>query len=379
MPTSSTTRRNRTTGAPISKLELNRALLARQLLLKRADLSAIDALRRLAGMQAQSPYAPYYGLWTRLENFEPSNLAGSIERREAVRIALMRSTVHLVASEDALAWRPLVQPVLERMHKSVYGRHLDGIDRTELVDKGRAQLDAEPMTFDQLGKRLLESWPGRNPAALAMELRTHAALVQVPPRGIWGKGGVAAHATVEHWLVRSVDKEPNLAAMIQRYLAAFGPASVLDVQTWSGLTRLASTLDAMRHELAVFVDDNGRELFDLPEAPRPPGATPAPIRYLAEYDNTILSYADTTRIVSVEHRKRLMTNNGIVHGTFLVDGFVRGSWKIKREKGRATLVVTPFAPLSSDDRKALEAEGARLLQFAAAGQSHECRFEPDSR
>jgi hypothetical protein len=355
------------TGTPITTRELNRALLARQMLLERAETPAIEAIRRLAGIQAQSPYAPYYGLWSRIEHFAPADLANAIEQREAVRIALMRSTVHLVASEDALAWRPLVQPVIERMHWSAYGRYLDGVDRAELADAGRKLVDREPLTFDQLGKRLAEQWPDRNPAALAMEIRSASALVQVPPRGIWGKGGVAAHTTAETWLGRPLDDHPEIAAMIWRYLTAFGPASVKDIQTWCGLTRLAPVVESMRSDLETFIDENGRELYDLPDAPRPPAETPAPLRFLAEYDNTILSYADTSRVISPEHRKRLMTNNGIVNGTFLVDGFVRGAWKIKRAKGVATLSVTPFAPLTISDRQAIEAEGAQLLGFAASG------------
>lgn len=360
-------KRTSATGKPISTRELNRALLARQMLLERADLPAIEAIRRLAGIQAQSPYAPYYGLLSRLEDFAPSDLAGAIERREAVRLALMRSTVHLVASEDALAWRPLVQPIIERMHRSVYGRYLDGVDRNELARAGRELVEREPMTFDQLGKRLAEQWTDRNPAALAMEIRTAATLVQVPPRGIWGKGGAATHTTAESWLGRPLDGQPDIAAMIRRYLAAFGPASVKDIQTWCGLTRLAPVAETMRPNLEPFIDESGQELFDLPGAPMPPAETPAPLRFLSEYDNTILSYADPSRIISPEDRKRLMTNNGIVNGTFLVDGFVRGAWKIKRAKRVATLAVTPFAPLTADDRQAIEAEGARLLGFAADG------------
>jgi hypothetical protein len=210
-----------------------------------------------------------------------------------------------------------------------------------------------------------------------MEIRTAAALVQVPPRGIWGKGGVAAHTTAEAWLGRPLDDRPELSAMIRRYLAAFGPASVQDIQTWCGLTRLAPTVESMRAELDVFIDENGRELFDLPGAPRPPAESPAPLRFLAEYDNTILSYADASRIVAPEHRKRLMTNNGIVNGTFLVDGFVRGMWKIKRVKRAATLIVRPFAPLTADDRAALEHEGGRLLQFGAPEFDHAIQIESE--
>lgn len=364
------------TGEPITRRALNRALLARQMLLERSPISALEAVRRLAGIQAQSPYAPYYGLWSRVEHFHPTELADAIERREAVRLAAMRSTVHLLASEDALAWRPLVQPVVARMHWSVYGRHLEGLDRAEIARAGRELVEAEPMTFDQLGKRLLEHWPDRNPTALAMECRTALTLIQVPPRGIWGQGGLAAHTTADAWLGAALEDNPDLPSMIRRYLAAFGPASVQDIQTWCGVTRLAPVVETMRGEFDAFVDENGRELFDLSSAPRPTEETSAPMRFLAEYDNTILSYADPARIVSPEHRKRLMTNNGIVNGTFLIDGFVRGMWKIMRVKRAATLLVTPFAPLDAHERLSLDDEGARLLAFGADGFNHAIQIEP---
>lgn len=359
----------RTSGqvAVLRRQALNRALLARQLLLERSDLPALAAVRHLAGMQAQAPNPPYVGLWTRLTDFQPSDLASLISERKVIRVALMRSTIHLVPSDDALAWRPVLQPAVERMYWSTYGRFLEGVDRFALAAAGRALVEEESLTFDQLGKHLLEQWPDRDSAALANEIRASSTLVQVPPRGLWGQSGAARHTTVERWLGRSVDDTPDVAAMVRRYLAAFGPASVQDAQAWSGLTRLRPVIEAMRAELVVFHDENGRELFDLPEAPRPAPETPAPVRFLAEFDNVLLSYADPSRIVSPDHRKRIMTVDGLVAGSVLIDGFVRGSWKIKREKSAATLTVTPFAPLDSQSRAELLDEGAALLAFAAAG------------
>jgi hypothetical protein len=355
------------TDAPlISRQALNRALLARQMLLTRESISALAAIERLAGIQSQAPNPAYFGLWSRLQDFRHDELARLISEREAVRLSLMRSTIHLVSSADALSWRPSLQPVMNRMFESTYGRFLDGVERNELIAEGVRIVEAEPRTYDELGKALLERWPNRNPAALANAIRTAAALVQVPPRGLWGRSGAARHTTIERWLGRSLVEEPDLAAMAKRYLAAYGPASVRDLQTWSGLTKLAPVLESLRPELLTFQDENGKELFDLPAAPRPDAETPVPIRFLAEYDNALLAYADPSRIVSADHRKRVMSVNGIVSGTFLIDGFVHGIWTIKRDRSSAALIVTPFAPLDSSTRAALTEEGAALLAFGAA-------------
>jgi len=163
--------------------------------------------------------------------------------------------------------------------------------------------------------------------------------------------------------------------MILRYLAAFGPASVLDIQTWSGLTRLREATERLRPQLRSFRDEHGHELFDLPDAPRPDPDTPAPPRFLPEFDNLLLSHADRTRVVSDEHRRRTMTINGVIPGSVLLDGIFCGQWTIKRQRGAATLIIDPFEPLLQQDRNALADEGARLLAFAAAAaESHDVLF-----
>jgi hypothetical protein len=362
-------------GEVLGSRALNRALLARQGLLRRWTVAPSEAVERLAGMQSQAPDPPYVGLWTRLEGFRPDDLARLVEERAVVRIALMRSTIHLVTARDCLALRPLLQPVLDRAFRGAYGRRLEGMDTAALADAARTLVEERPRTFAGIGAALGERWPDRDPAALSAAARTLLPLVQVPPRGLWGRSGPAAHTTAEAWLGRPLDPEYRVDDVVLRYLAAFGPASVADVQTWSGLTRLKEVVERLRPGLLAFRDEEGRELFDLPDAPRPDPETPAPARFIAEWDNVLLSHADRSRIVAGVHRGRIFTVNGVMPGTILVDGFVAGTWKMERSRGAATLRVEPFAPLAADDEAALAAEGERLLAFAAAhAPNREVRF-----
>src|SRR5215207_6902164 len=349
--------------------ELNRATLERQMLLRRRKLSAVEAIEHLVGMQAQAPAPPYVGLWTRLEDFHPDDLACLILERHAVRIALMRNTVHLVSARDCLALRPLMQPVFDRTLYSTRANraHLEGVDIEALVVAGRALLEERPRTARELGTLLQERWPERDAASLARAIRHLVPLVQVPPRGLWRRSGPAAHTTAEAWLGRPLDPDPPPEEMVQRYLGAFGPATVKDVQTWSGLTRLSEVTDRLRSHLRTFRDEHDRELFDLPDAPRPDPDASVPPRFLPEFDNLILSHADRTRIIADDHRKVIASKNGMVPATVLVDGFVRGTWKTERTRGKATLVIEPFEPRARKDRDALAQEGERLIRFTGAG------------
>jgi len=355
---------------------LNRALLARQLLLRREALSASAAIERLVGMQAQAPFPPYYGLWCRLGGFDPAELSALLLAREAVRIVLMRGTVHLVSARDCLALRPVIQPFLDSwFHRnSPYGRQLAGLDLDEVLAAGRALVEEEPRTGLALGALLRERWPDRDAKSLAEAIRALVPLVQLPPRGIWGASGQAILTTAESWLGGSLATGAAPDAIILRYLTAFGPATVADAQKWSGLAALRPTFERLRPQLLTFRDERGRELFDHPDAPRPDPECPAPARFLAEFDNVLLAHADRTRILGAVPASRFITVNGLVLGTILVDGFVGGTWRIARGPGVATLHVTPFAPLAPPDRTALAEEGARLLAFAAPGEAHDIAF-----
>jgi hypothetical protein len=355
---------------------LNRAYLARQHLLRRVDLAADEALEHLVGMQSQAPDPPYVGLWSRLTEFRADELGKLMHDRTAVRLALMRGTIHLVTARDALLLRPLTQPVLRRgLDGYAKRRQLDGVDLDALAAAARRLVDEKPRTFRELGALLAADRPGADADALAVAARTLVALVQVPPRGIYRTSGPVAHTSVEAWLGAPPAVKPDDGTVVRRYLNAFGPASVADMQSWSGLTGLRPAFEALRSELVTFTDERGRELFDLPDAPRPAPDAPTPARFVPDFDNLLLSHADRTRIIADEHKPLVFTNNGIIRATILLDGFVAGTWKITRSRAAATLTVQPFARLRHRDREALTDEGSRLLAFAAAdADDHEVRF-----
>jgi hypothetical protein len=356
-----------TPGSTLSLRALNRATLARQLLLERAAMSVVDALERLVGMQAQTPHTAYVGLWDRLIDFRPEDLSDRLEDRSVVRMALMRSTIHLVAARDAWGLRPLVQPVLDRMQRGQFGRRLDGVDVEAVVAMGRVFVAERPRTFRELGDHLLTRWPDRDRLALEQAVRAGVPLVQVPPRGLWGRSGPIAHTSADAWLGAPPAALPTIDAMVLRYLGAFGPASVMDAQAWCGLTRLDEVFARLRPGLIVFRADTGRELFDLPDAPRPDRDTPAPPRFLYDFENLLLSHADRSRAIAPDLARGLTSRTQESISTFTLDGFVAGTWGVERRGGAATLVIRPLRRVSKRDAAALGDEGAGLLALVAAG------------
>jgi len=345
----------------LSQRALNRALLDRQHLLRRREGSAASEIEHLVAMQAQVPTSPYVGLWSRLESFQPDDLSNLISQRRAVRLGIMRNTLHLMTARDCLMLRPLFQPLLERtLRSSPFGRNLIGLDSDALIGESTRLMNAKPRTLAELGAALHERWPDREATSLAYAIRHLVPLIQLPPRGLWGKSGQPTWTTAELWLGRPLNAKPSLERLIRRYLAAFGPATVADISAWSGLTGLRETIAKLRSELRTFRDERGRELFDVRDGPLPDPDTPAPPRFLPEFDNLILGHDDRTRVIAFEHR--YMVGNG----TFLIDGFVAGIWTIKRERRAATVAVSSFKPLRKSVRAGLADEGERLLTFAAA-------------
>jgi hypothetical protein len=359
----------------LNRRALNRATLERQLLLRRHTMTAPEAIEHLVGLQAQTPHTWYVGLWTRLTGFDPAEVSALLTERRAVRVALMRSTIHLVSARDALALRPLLQPLIERSTRAVFGKRVAGIDPDALALAGRQAVEERPRTFSELGRVLGERWPGHDQAALAQTVRASLPLVQVPPRGVWGASGLARHTSAEAWLGEPLRRDYTVEEMLLRYLAAFGPATVRDMQIWSGLTRLAEIADRLRPRLVTFRDENGAELFDLPEAPRPDPGIPAPARFLYDFDNLLLSHADRSRVVTDAYRQQNFDVHGPVPRLILLDGFTAATWTLAVQRGTATLVIRPFAKPSQADVEALTEEGAALAAFAAPeAKIHDVRF-----
>jgi hypothetical protein len=349
----------------VSLRALNRATLARQLLLQRSTMSALDAIEHLVGMQAQAPFAPYYGLWSRLEGFTGEELSGLLTSRKAARIVLMRGTIHLVTAKDCHRLRPLLQPTLKRalQMNTTYRKDLDGVDLPALAKQAERILDAEPLSPGELGARLAEHWPECPPGTLATAARSLLPLVQVPPRALWQRSGQVRLTTATAWLGKPRGKPMTIDELVLRYLAAFGPATAADVQTWSGLKGLGEALE--RLNLIEVKSEGGQTLYDIPDAPRPDPDTPAPVRLVAPFDNILLSHANRTRVISDEHRKRLFAGkNGVFPGTVLVDGFVAGTWELVGKGESTSLQVLPYTRLKRAVQGEVVSEANRLLECA---------------
>ncbi|WP_327720183.1 winged helix DNA-binding domain-containing protein [Streptomyces sp. NBC_00490] len=358
----------KTTAPVLDTRALNRATLDRQLLLRRADLSAEAAVEHLLGLQAQNVKPPYYALAARLDGFAPEELSALMADREVVRIVTMRSTIHTHTAEDALTLRPLVQAARDR-ELTLFRKGLQGVDLDRLAALARDLVEAEPRTMKQLREELLAQWPDADPQALGIAARCRLPLVQVTPRGLWGRSGQVALTTAEHWLGRPTEPAPAPDATVLRYLAAFGPASVKDMQTWAGLTRLREAFERLRPRLVTFRDEKGVELFDLPDAPHPDAGTPAPPRFLPEFDNLLLSHADRTRVIPPAYWGRSWVGN-MAYSTLLVDGFLAGVWKLEEN----ALVVEPFGTLTRAQREEVTEEGERMLAVMHPGSSYDIRF-----
>jgi hypothetical protein len=352
----------------LSQRGLNRATLARQYLLDHVPARAIDAIEHLGGMQSQAPLAPYVGLWTRLRDFDARELSALTEKRQVVRLHMMRNTVHLVSARDCLDWRALFYP----LHAAEFSAHFrpgtEGVDRDTLLRQATRLLDERPRTRTELGKLLAERWPDADPRVLAYAATHHIALCQVPPRGVWGKNGPSAWAPVESWLGAPLRSVP-VDELVLRYLGAFGPATVADIQQWSGLTKLREVVE--RLPLRTFHGEVGQTLYDLPEAPRPSADTPAPPRFLPAYDNLLLSHKDRSRVILDDRPVPLPPGNGATAGTFLVDGMWQGTWQVRDQ----SLRIEPFTNLRRADRDALLTEATALSAFIAPQTKYDLIFD----
>jgi hypothetical protein len=335
--------------------ELNRATLARQLLLERRRLSPLAVIERLAGMQAQWSPAPYVGLWSRVTGFRAETLERAVRRGDVRKPTVMRGTLHLVTARDYPVFFAALREYLwwaDADSAAIGARAAGGLrklygDGARPWRVGDEYLSAEHGVVDELTRR--RAWHvGRIRAHVLHAPET--ALRKPLPRTVF-----AAVAEPE-----AVDTLAARVELVRRYLAAFGPASRADIAAWSGMRvrDFAPALDGLE-PLRRFEDESGRELLDLPRAPLPAPDTPAPVRFLPKWDNVLLGFADRRRMLSDEHRKNVVMKNGDVAQTFLVDGFVAGTWRA--EKGR--VVLEPFAHLTRAARREADDEAARLAEF----------------
>jgi hypothetical protein len=333
--------------------ELNRATLARQLLLERKRLAPTAVIERLVGVQAQWPPAPYVGIWTRTTSFRRQTLESELARATVVKATVMRQTLHLVTRRDYALLRAALSET-NFPWESSRAKHLAPSIRA-LAGHG----------------------PVATADALAFLEREHG-LTGIEARRAWRAGRVRAHVLHHHetalWHGRpggrfvAID-EPEAhdptearAEILGRYLAAFGPASRRDIVQWTMMhvPEIGRALDRLE-PLRRFRDEHGRELLDVPRAPLPEPKTPAPVRFLPKWDNVLLAFADRTRVLPEQYRKTVIRMNGDVAQTFLVDGFVAGTWRV--EDGR--VVPEPFTPLSRPVRREVEDEAGRLEAFLA--------------
>ncbi|MBT2443676.1 AlkZ family DNA glycosylase [Streptomyces sp. ISL-36] len=364
---------SKTTNPVLSTRALGRATLARQLLLAPAAMSAEDAVSHLLGLQAQNTKPPYYALAARLDGFRPEELSALMESRRVARIVTLRSTIHTHTADDVLTLRPLVQAARDR-ELTLFRKGLDGVDLDRLAFLARELVEEQPRTPKGIREALLVEWPQADPQALSVAARCLLPLVQVTPRGLWRRSGQVSLTTAETWLGRTAAPAPAPDDTVLRYLAAFGPASVKDMQTWCGLTRLRDAFERLRPQLLTFQDEHGTELFDLPDAPRPDEDTPAPPRFLPEYDNLLLSHADRGRVVPSDARNRTWKGNQ-AYSVFLLDGLLAGLWRLEETKERTTMTVQPFGPTSRAQRTELTQEAERMLgAMAPQGIPYEVRF-----
>ncbi len=355
---------------------LNRAALARQFLLERADVPVLDAVAHLAGLQAQEPQEPFVGLWSRLRGFDPASLSDLLTGRRVVRTHLMRRTVHLVTSEDALAWRSRHDAMLQQRLLGVYRGDLNGVKFDELAAAAREMLaDGEARTMPELGRALAERWPEPGPRVLGEAAIVLVPMVQLPPRGVWGSTAGAHNLQLCTWLGRDPDPLDDAdsagQALVRRYLAAYGPAASADLRAWCGLAGLRAAVAAVRDELVSFRDERGRELLDLPDAPRPDPDIPAPVRFLPAFDNAILGYDDRSRIIDDAHKSLSVSGKRAV----LVDGRVAATWTV--ESG--TVTVTPLRRFTRADRTAVAEEGREVASFLSDGASTRVRVAASPR
>jgi hypothetical protein len=345
----------------LSPRRLNRTLLLRQHLLERVDATLAQEVEHLVGLQAQENLPPFLSLAARLRTFDPEEVTHGLEDRSLVRFLVMRGTVHLLVADDALVLRRWTAPVHEReIRVSQTVGAAREVDREAFLALLSDLLADGPQPQKALGAALAERFPEHAATRLGALARSAAPLVQCPPRGTWRGVGQVVYQYVDRWLGRP-ETEPDVEALVRRYLAAYGPATAADVSTWSGVTRLGPVLKGMA-DLVQHQDERGRTLYDVAGAPLAEEDVPAPVRLLGQYDNVWLSHADRDRVTTAEARGSWGGLDGRTTNVVLVDGMVTGLWR--HVDGRVHLLTT-LRDLTRAERSDLEAETARVEALLA--------------
>jgi hypothetical protein len=335
--------------------ELNRALLARQLLLERARTPLTRALERVGGIQAQYAPSMYIGLWSRLDGFERDKLTRALERRSVVQGTIMRTTIHLVSAGD---YWPLTLAVRKTRNEHWLKAHRGRIDPRRLsaaARRLRPQLAKGPMRQAEIDDFLRGNPATRNGVGVLLDI------VRIPPSGTWERRRADIYALAEDWIgAANVDLDGALDHLVRRYLSGFGPGTRNEIADWAGLPpkEIAPALE--RLELRTFLSEDGKELFDLRRAPLPDADTPAPVRFLPTWDATLLAHARRTQILPEKYRSRVFhVKVPQSVSTFLVDGQVAGTWKHDKDR----IKIEPFHRLDKGTRRELDEEGERLAAF----------------
>ena len=332
--------------------ELNRALLARQLLLERRRLGVQQAVERLCAIQAQWPPSPYIGLWSRLVGFEKEQLTRALAQHRVVKTQLFRITLHITSARDYPYFFAVWGPAARDRTPGVATDKL-----AELSRRVRAVALERPITQDEVEELAAEEMGFR------WRTRTLTPLVHMPPGGTWSHYGRVELRAMEVVLgVELPARDDGAERLVERYLSAFGPATQQDLLRFGGLRVMDVRAGLERVELRTFRDERGRVLLDLPGAPLPAGDTPAPVRFLPKWDTSILGYAppERTRILPEKFRATVIAKNGDVAPTVLVDGFVAATWDMGSKRD---LTIAPLRKLTKAERAAIDDEGERLVAF----------------
>ncbi|MET9627808.1 winged helix DNA-binding domain-containing protein [Lentzea sp. NPDC006480] len=354
----------------LSNRTLNRTLLARQMLLERTSMPIVEAVEHLGGLHAQAPVPPYLALWTRLKPFKFEALSKLIIDKSLVRMTLWRGTLHLISASDVYLMRTALQPELNKWARNVMppAERVE-IDLDKLTRITREFVDTDPRTVAEIGAHLEEHFPEARARELSTQAQMLVPMIQVPPRGIWGVGGIPQNIAMTTWLGEDLPAEAAVHELITRYLRVFGPATLADMQAWSRLIGLKAHAAGL--DLVEYRSEAGKVLLDVPDGVIVDESTPAPARLLPAFDSVMFGHADKTRIMSDDARARWgAVRNAVFPPTFLVDGFVRGTWNVVENKDTATLTIEPYFKTFKKDIAGVVREAKAVLKVMAPKKRH---------